>query len=81
MSLDEATGVRREVNPLLLEVSLSNVNRVSGSWNNFQRGKQAQETRYGTLVGLGLVLSTKVKIFNWYRSDIYLAILLYSSFL
>jgi hypothetical protein len=38
MNLDEAVGIRRDVNPLLLEVSLSNVNRVSGSWNNFQRG-------------------------------------------
>jgi hypothetical protein len=45
MNLDEASGVRRDVNPLLLEVSLSNVNRVSGSWNNFQRGKKHQETR------------------------------------
>jgi hypothetical protein len=45
MSLDEAAGIRRDVNPLLLEVSLSNVNRVSGSWNNFQRGKKSHESR------------------------------------
>jgi len=35
--VDEAAGLKREVNPLLLEVSQSNVNRVSGSWNNFNR--------------------------------------------
>merc|ERR1719318_370543 len=37
MNLDEAAGFRRDADPLLLEVSQTNV-AVSGSWNNFTRG-------------------------------------------
>jgi len=36
-SLDEAAGIRRQADPLLLEVSQAHVNKVSGSWNNFNR--------------------------------------------
>jgi len=42
MNLDEAAGMKRDVNPLLLEVSQSNVSRVSGSWNNFDRTSKKQ---------------------------------------
>ncbi|XP_023327767.1 exosome component 10-like [Eurytemora carolleeae] len=45
MNLDEAAGLKREVNPLLLEVSQSNVNRVSGSWNNFNRNQKKSENK------------------------------------
>ena len=38
ISLDEAAGIKRTADPLLLEVSQRHVNKVSGSWNNFARG-------------------------------------------
>jgi exosome complex exonuclease RRP6 len=36
-SLDEASGIKRTADPLLLEVSQRNVSNISGSWNNFDR--------------------------------------------
>ena len=36
-SLDEASGAKKEANPMLLEISEKNINRVAGSWNNFDR--------------------------------------------
>ena len=38
ISLDEAAGIKRTADPLLLEVSQRHVNKISGSWNNFSRG-------------------------------------------
>jgi len=43
MNLDEAAGIRREADPLLLEVSHTNV-AASGSWNNFTRGAKENVT-------------------------------------
>jgi len=39
INLDEAAGIKRDADPLLLEVSQTNV-AVSGSWNNFTRGSK-----------------------------------------
>ena len=38
INLDEAAGIKRTADPLLLEVSQRHVNKISGSWNNFSRG-------------------------------------------
>ena len=42
INLDEAAGIKRTADPLLLEVSHSHVSKVSGSWNNFSRGSKEQ---------------------------------------
>jgi len=42
MNLDEAAGIRRDADPLLLEVSHVNV-AASGSWNNFVRGNDTNK--------------------------------------
>jgi len=47
MNLDEAAGLKRTADPLLLEVSQSNVSRVSGSWNNFDRSKKSIQSNKG----------------------------------
>lgn len=44
MNLDEASGIKRDADPLLLEVSQKYVAGGGGSWNNFNRKHQAAST-------------------------------------
>jgi len=60
MNLDEASGIRREADPLLLEVSQSHVS-ASGSWNNFSRGKDKERETSIKLLAAKNVLRPQMK--------------------
>eukprot|EP00092_Neocalanus_flemingeri_P021730 GFUD01023573.1.p1 GENE.GFUD01023573.1~~GFUD01023573.1.p1 ORF type:complete len:902 (-),score=286.05 GFUD01023573.1:77-2782(-) len=60
MNLDEAAGIRRDADPLLLEVSQSNV-AISGSWNNFSRGKDKERDTSVKLLAAKNVLRPQMK--------------------
>jgi len=47
MNLDEAAGIRKDVDPLLLEVSQSGLSRISGSWNKSHSHQQSAEPTNG----------------------------------
>lgn len=63
ISLDEAGGGKKIADPLLLSVSQSNVSRVAGSWNNFDRTKFKGENKAGEvkLLAAKNVLRPQVK--------------------
>merc|ERR1719233_2658644 len=61
MSLDEASGAKKEANPMLLEISEKNINRVAGSWNNFDRRKNKGESNDVKLLAAKNVIRPQVK--------------------
>merc|ERR1719419_545689 len=60
MNLDEAAGIRRDADPLLLEVSHVNV-AASGSWNNFVRGNDTNKGSPLKLLAAKNVLRPQIK--------------------
>jgi len=60
INLDDAEGIKRDADPLLLEVSQSNV-AASGSWNNFVRGAEKQKDNSVKLLAAKNVSRPQIK--------------------
>jgi len=61
ISLDEAAGIKKDIDPTLLAISEKNISRVAGSWNNFDRRKKKEETQEVKLLAAKNVLRPQMK--------------------
>eukprot|EP00088_Acartia_fossae_P033021 TRINITY_DN3379_c0_g1_i1.p1 TRINITY_DN3379_c0_g1~~TRINITY_DN3379_c0_g1_i1.p1 ORF type:complete len:868 (-),score=234.75 TRINITY_DN3379_c0_g1_i1:296-2899(-) len=61
INLDEAAGIKKDVDPALLEITENNVSKVAGSWNNFDRRKKKPENGEVKLLAAKNVLRPQVK--------------------